>query len=192
MEMRDGTDPAVGGYGVVVCVEGAVLVADGLDEAGAGRPVVAPYRFPIPNSRFYWIECCNRSQRIRTAEGSALSADALDDVGKWRIDVVRALALDVVELLDDRARAGVDRKDRIARIDRRVVVGRCLRHHARAGAGFGNYAIDVVVGILYEQTRLALLRLDLSLAVAGCVVGPFGDVCNAVKALDAVRHREAP
>ena len=53
-------------------------------------------------------------------------------------------------------------------------------------------ALDVVVGILYEQTRLALLRLDLSLAVAGCVVGPFGDVCNAVKALDAVRHREAP
>ena len=55
-------------------------MANGLDEARAGRPVVAPYRFPIPNSRFYWIECRDRSKRIRTAILRALGADALDDV----------------------------------------------------------------------------------------------------------------
>ena len=52
VEVGDGANPEVGNEGVVVEVESAVLVADGLDEARAGRPVVAPYRFPIPDSRF--------------------------------------------------------------------------------------------------------------------------------------------
>ena len=91
VEVGDGTDPAVGDEGVVVEVESAVLVADGLDEARAGRPVVAPYRFTIPNCRFPipdsrfrfdWIECSDRSKSIRTAILRALGADALDDVGK--------------------------------------------------------------------------------------------------------------
>ena len=52
VEVGDGADPEIGNEGVVVCVESAILVADGLDEARAGRPVVAPYRFTIPDSPF--------------------------------------------------------------------------------------------------------------------------------------------
>ena len=52
VEMGDGADPEIGDEGVIICVESTILVADGLDEARAGRPVVAPYRFTIPNSRF--------------------------------------------------------------------------------------------------------------------------------------------
>ena len=55
-----------------------------------------------------------------------MGADTLDDVGEWRIDVVRALAFDVVKLPDNSARAGVYREDGIARIDRSVVVCRDL------------------------------------------------------------------
>ena len=67
VEMGDGFHPEIGGKSIVVEIESAVLVADGLDEARAGRPVVAPYRFPIPDSRFrfYWIECSDRSKNIR-------------------------------------------------------------------------------------------------------------------------------
>ena len=45
------------------------------------------------------VERSHSAKNVSAAIGRALSADALDDVGERRIDVVCALALDVVELL---------------------------------------------------------------------------------------------
>ena len=47
MEVGDGAGPGVGNEGVVVDIESAVLVADGGNETGAGRPVAAPYRATV-------------------------------------------------------------------------------------------------------------------------------------------------
>ena len=76
-----------------------------------------------------------------------------DDVGERRIDVVGALAFYVVELPDDRARTGVDRQHEVTCVNRRVVVGRCLRHHARAGAGFGDHTVETIVCVLCEHLK---------------------------------------
>ena len=70
VEVGDGTGPGVGNEGVVVEVESAVLVADGLDEAGAAVERDArPYRAPVPRARFPTnrIECGDRSKNISTA-----------------------------------------------------------------------------------------------------------------------------
>ena len=96
-------------------------MADGGDKAGAG--VVRSYR----------VERRHRAENVGATVGRALSADALDDVGERRIDVVGPLAFDVVELPDDGARAGVDWEHGVAWINRRIVVCRHLGHHIGTG-----------------------------------------------------------
>ena len=178
-------DPGIGSKFVVVEVEFPVLVADGGDKACLrAREDTRPYR--------YGIECSHCTERVRPTICRALGADSLDDVGERRIDIVGSLALDAIERLHDRARTCIDWRHRVGRIDRRVVVGRCLRHHVRTGTGFGDHAVDVVVGVLDEQARLTLLGLDLSLTIAGGVVCPFGGVGHTVEPLDFVGHRKAP
>ena len=153
VEVGDGANPEVGDEGVIICVESTILVADGLDEAGAAverdaRPYQAHApRIPFPANR---IECRDRSKRIRTAEDSALGANALDDVGERRIDVVRAFALDAVERLDDGTRTCIDGQNGVGLIYRSVVVCCNLCHHVRTGASFGDYSVDIVVGVLNQ------------------------------------------
>ena len=62
-----------------------------------------------------------------------MPADALNDVGERRIDVVGALAFDVVQFPDDGAWAGVYREHGVAWINRRIVVCRHLGHHIGTG-----------------------------------------------------------
>ena len=114
-------------------------MADGGDAAGA--QVV----------RDDWVERRHRSENVRSAKGRALGADTLNDVGERRIDVVGALAFDVVQLANHSARAVINRQHGVACVNGRVVVSRHLRHHIRAGAGLGNYAIETVVGVLHEH-----------------------------------------
>ena len=47
VDVGDGFGPEVGGEIVIVEIKSAVLVADGGDETGAGRPVAAPYRAAV-------------------------------------------------------------------------------------------------------------------------------------------------
>ena len=157
-------DPGIGSKFVVVEVEFSVLVANGGDAAGAGRPVVAPYRGAV--TLVCGVICCDGAEGVGAAVVCPLGADALDDVGERRVDLVGALAFDVVKLLHDCARTRVDGKHWIARIDRRVVVGRRFSHHAGTGARLGDYAVETVVCVLREETRLALLGLYLSLAIS--------------------------
>ena len=104
MEVGDGFNPEIGGESVVVDVEFAVLVADGGDEAGADI---------VCNGG---IERCHRAENVRGTVRCALRADALDDVGERRIDIVGALAFDVVQLANHRTRTGVDWENRVGRV----------------------------------------------------------------------------
>ena len=88
--MGDSAGPGVGHEGVVVDIKGAIFMADGGDEAGAGRtpasasrtafgwgiPVVAPYRFPIPRSPFPFNRVIGRdgAEGVGAAVGGPLGA----------------------------------------------------------------------------------------------------------------------
>ena len=102
VKMGDGTDPIVGRKFIVICVKSSIPMANGLDKTGAAVERDArPYQASVPRSLFpiplfHGIECSDRSKRIRTAEGSTLGADALDDICEWRVDIVGAFAFDAV------------------------------------------------------------------------------------------------
>lgn len=89
----------------------AVLVANGGDKARTGHPVVASYRGAV--TLVCRVICCDGAEGVGAAVGCTLGADTLDDVGERRIDVVRALALDVVQLANHRTRAGVNWENRV-------------------------------------------------------------------------------
>ena len=87
-------------------------MAYGCDKARAGVSERRPYR--------NWIECRHSAENVGAAIGRTLSADALNDVGERRIDVVGALAFDVVQFPDDGAWAGIYREHGVAWIDRHI------------------------------------------------------------------------
>ena len=137
-----------------------------------------------------WVERSHRAKHIRAAVGRALGADALDDIGEWRIDVVGPFALDIVKLPDYRARARIDRGHDVGRIDRDVGALDHFCHHPRASPRLADDAFDGIVGILNLKTGGMRFLRDVSPAVAGRDIGPRLAFLYPSEPVDQVRHHE--